>query len=165
MDRNSFIETMHSQSSEKLKEIVEKKRGDYQPDAIAAAEAILKKRNVKFKQPEPDEHVEMTYEEIREDIRKRRVKGQSMTSIRAYYKECGVDIDMPEIKGEEQQNTAPASPGFTMLKARGIGALIGIGLACFVQLQHADKGTVKVVTWGIAIIGVGWLLLSLRKKK
>lgn len=142
--QNSFLETMHSHSSDRLKEIVEQQRGDYQPEAIAAAEQILRKRNIKFKEPEPDENVEMTYEEIREDIRKRRVKGQSMSSIRAYYKECGVDIDMPEIKrGEEPEPSKPLS----FREIRVLVYALGGMAAVFVNVQAKGwNGAATIIT-------------------
>lgn len=166
MQNNPFLETMQTHPDKKLKEIVESKRGDYQPEAIAAAEEILRKRKVKFTeaQPEPVEHVEMTYEEIAEDIRKRRVKGQSMSSIRAYYKDCGVDIDMPEIKEWQSQAPVETKPKWTLGKLRSIGFLIGIGAAIVVNIDWADSSVKSAMAWIIGLAAVVWLYFVFRKK-
>ena len=58
METNAFAEVMETHSDKKLLEIVEKRRADYQPEAIAAAENVLRKRKIKWKEPEPDEVIE-----------------------------------------------------------------------------------------------------------
>lgn len=51
MQNNPFLEKMQSQPEAKLREIVTTRRADYQPDAIAAAEYVLRERNVSFEVP------------------------------------------------------------------------------------------------------------------
>jgi hypothetical protein len=162
MKNNSFLETMQAHSDQKLKEIVERKRDDFQPEAIQAAEHVLRERKVKFKEAEPDEIVEMTFEEIREDIMARQKKGQSMDSIRAYYKDCGVNIYSKNILGED----AAPSNGWSYMKVRGIFFLVGIAGAIFVNLaKSGDKTLLNIIVGAIVLIGALWFLLTFRKGK
>lgn len=162
MKDNPFLETMQTHPDHKLKEIVEKKRSDFQADAILAAEYVLRNRKVKFKESEPDEIVEMTYDEIREDIIARQKKGQSISSIRAYYKECGVDIDSKEITGDENSASRP----WSYRKVRGVFFLVGVGGAIVVNLaKSGDKTLLNIILGGVLLIGGIWAFNSLWKKK
>ncbi len=160
MKDNPFLETMQSHSDQKLKEIVEKKRNDFQPDAIRAAEHILRSRRIKFTEAEPDEIVEMTYDEIRDDIIARQQKGQSMESIRAYYKDCGVDIYSKEILGED---AAPVQ-SWSYAKLRGVFFIVGVAGAVFVNLAKCgDKTLLNIIVGIIVLIGALWFISSFRK--
>lgn len=157
MSGNPFLETLQNHSDQKLKEMVGTKRGDYQKEAVAAAAQILRARNVKFDEAEPDEEIEMTYEEIREDIRARRAKGQSMSGIREYYKSCGVDIDSSEIRrGEENPGSRPWSfreIRFVFFIAGGLGA------AFLAINEHGMNGGAVIVILVLgAFLGI-WVLL------
>jgi hypothetical protein len=166
MNNNPFLETMQAHPDKKLKEIVESKRGDYQPGAVAAAEEILRRRKVKFTeaQPEEVEHVEMTYEEIADDIRKRKAKGQPVSSIRAYYKECGVDIDMPEIRNAHTDTSAETKPAWSLRKLRGIAFIVGIGAAIVVNMDWASSSVKTGLAWVLGLGAVTALYFLFRKK-
>lgn len=166
MNTNPFLETMQAHPDKKLKEIVESKRGDYQPDAIAAAEEILRKRNVRFAAAEPEEteHVEMTYEEIAADIRNRKAKGQAMSSIRAYYKECGVDIDMPEIRNAQTETPEGIQPAWSFRKLRAIACVAGIGAAIVVNLDWASSAAKTGLAWVTGLGAVVAVYFLFRKK-
>ncbi|HTL80789.1 MAG TPA: hypothetical protein VL651_03745 [Bacteroidia bacterium] len=84
---------MNSHPNAKLIDIVENKRDDFQPEAVAAAELVLKNRNVKFKTPEPVEIIPMTVDEIREEVEARKKAGESMQSIKMDFRSKGVDLN------------------------------------------------------------------------
>lgn len=157
---NAFLEVMESHPDRKLKEIVESKRGDYQPEAIEAAEFVLRKRNVRYKEAEPDEIVEMTYDEIREDIEKRTAKGESMSSIRKYYKEAGVDIDSAEVKGDSDLSAQP----WSFRKVRGVFFLVGAGAAILANISnHGMTGGATLALVVIGGISAVWLYIDFSK--
>ena len=54
MNENQFLEVMRKHSDDELLEILNVKRSDYAPDAIAAVEEVLKERGVSYEK-KPDE--------------------------------------------------------------------------------------------------------------
>lgn len=157
---NSFLEVMESHPDKKLKEIVESERGDYKAQAIEAAEFVLRKRKVKFKEAEPLEIVEMTYDEIREDIEKRKANGESMPSIRKYYKEAGVDVDSAEVKGDSDRSGQP----WSFRKVRGVFFLVGAGAAILVNINNQGmSGGATIALVVIGGISAVWIYIDFSK--
>lgn len=161
MKDNPFLETMQSHSDRKLKDIVENFRSDYQPDALSAAEYVLRQRKVKFTEAEPDEIVEMSDEEIRDDIQQRRAKGESMSSIREYYRSCGVDID--DVDGTISESSKKAAK---RIKMRVGLTLLGAFVAAMVHFNDKGKsGGSTIVLIVIGAIAVVWLAATSGKPK
>jgi hypothetical protein len=158
MENNPFFEVMNAHSDKKLKEIVEKKRADYQPEAVVAAEFVLRKRNVKFKEAPADEIIEMTVDEIREDIIRRRQQGENYREIRQDYKSKGIDIDTID----EVNIFSSRSKSF-LVKLAAFLSIIVIGLAIYAN--YKGRGN---LSGAISILVLGWvigLILYLRYEK
>lgn len=160
MPDNPFFEKMNSLPDHRLKEMVERHRDQYQPEALVAAEEILRSRNVMFIEAEPVEEIEMTYEEIREDIRVRRAKGQSMSGIREYYKSCGVDIDSPEIRRGEE---SPSSRPWSFREIRLVFFMVGgLGAVLVAVNDHGFSGGALIALLVLgSIIGI-WAWIRFR---
>ena len=162
MENNAFLEVMETNSDSKLLEIVEKKRGDYQPAALLAAEYVLRKRNIKWIAPEADEVIEMTIEEIDNEVEARLKKGEHISDIRADFKSKGVDID--DLDGEKSRANSFAS-NFIMIRLIGLG--IGAFLAIIAALKETgDQESLKFLFITLTIVVVIlFLVFTLRKKK
>jgi hypothetical protein len=157
MQNNSFLEKMQLHSDQKLKEIVERKRSDYNAEALLAAEQILRSRNIQFKEAEPDEIVEMTYDEIRDDIAARQRAGESLPGIRKYYKDAGVNIDSKEVRGT---STEP----WSFRKVRALFFLIGVVCAAIVSVaKHGMSGGVTIVFIVFGSVALIWMYIDFNK--
>lgn len=164
MQNNPFFEVMDNHPDQKLKEIVELKRGDYQPEALEAAEFVLRKRKVKFKEQEPDEVIEMTVEEIREDIIRRRQQGETLREIRIDYRSKGVDID--DLEDEHKEDVEKLYKAWNFRKTKFGFYLIGMTAALIVSLNNkGNKDLLNLVIGILAVAGVTWLYFLLRKPK
>lgn len=105
---NPFYEVMQKHPDSKLLEIVEKKRNDYQPEALAAAEQVLTERNISWTIPEVKQAKETDVKKIRSEIQQRIESGQNINMIKESLKEKGVNpLDFAEMDQNEAEKSDP----------------------------------------------------------
>jgi len=150
---NPFFEIMSRHSDSKLIDIVENRRDEYNPDALAAAENVLKSRKISWtiKSEEPEE---IQFENTRDEISYRLANGESIEVIRNDLKSRGVDVfDYAE---KDQEEEAKNDPEFAA-KRKKLGLRVGAFVTLFYALinthsRNHDAGLVFAIIMGIAII-------------
>jgi cation transport ATPase len=133
---NDFYSIMQNHSDEKLLEIVEKRRTDYQAEALAAAEQVLTERGLTWKVPE-NQVQQLTAMEMRTEINKRLQSGQNMAQIRESLRDQGIAafdfVEKFEEKKEQSKTEAKKASGLKLL-----GAVIVV-LAVFALLAFMNE--------------------------
>lgn len=152
---NPFYEIMQKHPDPKLLEIVEKKRTDYQPDALAAAEQVLTERNISWTVPEEKVQKETDVKKIRSEIQQRFDSGQNINMIKESLKDKGVNpLDLAELDQDEVKKQDPQQSKKRMrisLALAGTAIVIYAGLK---GMQYAmDMGGVVLAISIIAFLG------------
>jgi hypothetical protein len=129
---NAFYEIMQKHNDERLLEIVERKRADYQPEAIAAAEQVLSERKISWKLPE--EKIEtvkkISAQDVRKQINEGLQTGQNINMIKDKLRDQGVDVfDYAEADLNEAEENDPV---LKKARARRTVAIMGIVFLVFV---------------------------------
>ena len=127
---------MQKHPDSKLLEIVEKKRSDYQPDALAAAEQVLTERNITWTIPEVKQAKPADVKKIRSEIQQRIESGQNINMIKESLKEKGVNpLDFAEA---DQQEAEQSDPNLKKKRLRIGAAALSICLIVYVGLKGMD---------------------------
>lgn len=136
---NPFYDVMQNHPDSKLLDIVEKKRKDYQPEALAAAEQVLTERNITWTIPEVKQTKETDVKKIRSEIQQRIESGQNINMIKESLKVKGVNpLDFAEI---DQQEAEKSDPDLAKKRVRtGAAALAIVGIV-FVGLKGMKYAT------------------------
>lgn len=161
---NSFYEVMQKHPDSKLLEIVEKKRKDYQPEALAAAEQVLNERNIAFTIPE-EKKADPVKINVEAEIRKRMEKGQNLNSIKAELKDIGIDPLQLAQKKENVAAVSEATKG-NMNRIIGVAGVIGVVIGGVMLMQAAAKdGGALLVFSIVGFLGglVGFVYLAMKK--
>jgi hypothetical protein len=126
---NPFYEIMSEHSNEKLLDIVENKRNEYEVDAISAAESVLKLRNIswtiKSEETEP-----IQFENVREEINYRLENGETIEMIRNDLKSRGVNVF--EYAEMDQEEEAKNNPDFAYNRNK-----LGLRISAVVMMLYA----------------------------
>lgn len=157
---NPFSEKMAQFPDEQLLAIVTRLRNDYQPDAVAAAEAEIHRRGLALPAVPADEEPEqLTLEEIRNEIAGRKASGESTETILADMKRRGLDVF--EYAEADQEDEAKNNPDFARKRTRTrfvFAVILGTG---FILLKlysgsryNHDRDLQAMLTLVIAVIAL-----------